>query len=173
MAPFCAHDCFHMHWRWGSGASEKWVRGWDVNSAHQVAGAPLVPLDQEVYIWLRGPAKLSVHHVIGRSDGSVDPVEVNTWQIIMYQGAAYAVELEGWISWLGVRTAYRELAPPPWFYDTSDGAIVPKVISVFDSTALFYWYSRWHAWYDEDLKQWKIMERVRTDPAHLAKARAF
>ena len=29
MAPFCVHDCFHMHWRWATWHRPKWNRGWD------------------------------------------------------------------------------------------------------------------------------------------------
>jgi hypothetical protein len=173
MAPFCAHDCFHMHWRWGSGASSKWACGWDDSSPHQAAGAPLVPLNQEVYIWLRGAAKLSVHHVIGRSDGSVAALEANEWQVVMYQGAAYAVETEGWFSWMKVQFAYDVLARPPHFFDASNSPSMPKLITVYDSTALFYWYSRWHARYEDGPRGWKVVERLRTDRARLAKARAL
>jgi len=173
MAPFCAHDCFHMHWRWGLSGSAKWVRGWDTASAHQVAGAPLVPLNQDVYIWLRGPAKLSVHHVIGRTDGSADPLQANEWQVAMYQGTAYAVQLEGYMKWMLNQFAYLAFASPPYFYDASVliGG-VPKLITIDESTAMFYWYSRWHA--SRALGgNWQIVERLRTEPARLALARAL
>lgn len=173
MAPFCAHDCFHMHWRWGAGASAKWARGWDMASPHQTQGAPLVPLDQDVYIWLRGPAKLSVHHVIGRSDRSVAALGANEWNVIMYQGAAYAVQVEGLIKWSLAALAYNQLAPPPYFFDCSTQDSRPKMVTVFDSTALFYWYSRWHAVWDEEKSAFTIVERLRTDAARLTKLRAL
>jgi hypothetical protein len=174
MAPFCAHDCFHMHWRWGSGATGKWVRGWDGRSAHQAAGAPLVPLNQNVYIWLRGPAKISVHHVIGSSDGGVESLVANEWQVAMYQGAAYAVQVEDLIKWSAVQLAYNYLAAPPTFYDCSVlFGIAPRKIMIVESTAMFYWYSRWHARYDFGHSKWEIVERLRSDPGRLAKARAF
>ena len=28
MAPFCIHDCFHMHWRWGEKLDSIQARGW-------------------------------------------------------------------------------------------------------------------------------------------------
>jgi hypothetical protein len=170
MAPFCAHDCFHMHWRWGANASSKWALGWDATSAHQVAGAPLVPLNQDVYIWFRGQAKLSVHHMIGRADGSVDELEANEWQIVMYQGAAYAVQTEDLVKWSLAQVAYDLFAAPPTFYDLPKSS---SPISVADSTALFYWYSRWHAVFDEASGAWKIVERIRTDRGRLATARAL
>lgn len=170
MAPFCAHDCFHMHWRWGSGASAKWARGWDDTSPNQVAGAPLVPLHQDVYIWLRGVAKLSVHHLIGRSDGSIESLEANEWQVVMYQGTAYAVQVEDLISWAKIEFAFDTLAGPPGFVDASGTA--PKFLTISDSTAMFYWYARWHAVRDDEGK-WKIVERLSTDRARLARARAF
>ncbi len=171
MAPFCAHDCFHMHWRWGAGASAKWACGWDDSSAHQVAGAPLVPLNQDVYIWFRGPAKLSVHHVVGRSDGSVDALVAGECQIIMYQGAAYAVQVEDMLKWSLVQFAYDNLAAPPIFYDASSAG--GRQLTISDSTAMFYWYSRWHAVRDEESSAWTVVERIRTDRARLARARAL
>ena len=170
MAPFCAHDCFHMHWRWGSGASAKWARGWDQTSPHQVAGAPLVPLNQDVYMWLRGVASVSVHHQIGRGDGSVEPLLANEWQVVMHQGAAYAVKMEDWFSWAKVQAAFETLSGPPWFIDAS--APNPRVLAISDSTAMFYWYARWHATRDDD-GIWKVVERLRTNPGRLVLARAF
>ncbi len=173
MAPFCAHDCFHMHWRWGAAASGKWVRGWDDASPHQTAGAPLVPLNQDVYLWLRGAAKLSVHHVIGREDGSVAQLAANEWNIAMYQGAAYAVQVEDLVKWSLTAFAYNNLAPPPYFFDCSAGPAAYTPITVSDSTALFYWYSRWHAVWDDEKEAFVIVERLRTDAGRLAKLRAF
>lgn len=172
MAPFCAHDCFHMHWRWGAKATKRWNLGWSDTLPHQVAGAPLVPLNQEIYIWFRAAARISVHHLVGRSDGSVDWLPANEWQIVMYQGAAYAVQVEEMILWAAIQGAYGALAPPPKFYDVSSG-VVPKLVSVAESTSLFYWYSRWQGRYEPVLKGWVIEERLRTDRIRLARARAF
>ncbi|MFO0587298.1 MAG: type VI secretion system tip protein TssI/VgrG [Polyangiaceae bacterium] len=49
MAPFCAHDCLHLHWRWGATAGRKWTKGWDASGPCRVDGAPLVPPDQDVW----------------------------------------------------------------------------------------------------------------------------
>ena len=83
---------------------------------------------------------MSVHHMIGRADGSVDELEANEWQIIMYQGAAYAVQTEDLVKWSLAQVAYDLFAAPPTFYDLPKSS---SPISVADSTALFYWYSRW------------------------------
>jgi hypothetical protein len=183
MAPFCAHDCFHMHWRWGAGATSKWAIGWDETGPHKVPGAPLVPLNQDVYLRLRSQYQASVHHVIGRDDGSVDPLPPLQWQVVKYQGAAYAVEMTGMISKMTVDLAYELWAAPPTFYEFPDGAQPSKFeahqgweggknIFIGNSNAMFYWHCRWTAQVADD-DSVVLVERLRTDDARLFKARSL
>lgn len=43
MAPLCAHDCLHSHWRWGDGLTSATVMGWDARGPFRKAGAPMIP----------------------------------------------------------------------------------------------------------------------------------
>lgn len=136
MAPFCAHDCFHMHWRWGAHADSKWVRGWDATGPYKVAGAPLVPLNQNVDVWLRSPSSMTYHAVAGSDDeGSLLPS--GEWQVLMYHGASYAVAITGALSLYLAQLGFNVLAAPVELIANTG---VP--LSCHDSTALFYWWAR-------------------------------
>ena len=88
MAPVCAHDCLHMHWRWGDPFTQKWVRGWGQNGPHTVAGAPMVPMNQKVSIKLTQSDNPSVEVITEIKTR----VHAGEWQVILPQGAGYAVD---------------------------------------------------------------------------------
>jgi len=50
MAPVCAHDCFHLHWRWGKGYTKTYNLGWGPAGPYTEAGAPMVAPNQRVEI---------------------------------------------------------------------------------------------------------------------------
>ena len=99
MAPFCAHDCFHTHWRWGNllydfgvlNTNPKWVRGWGGGSSTLTGvpfsepGAPLVPCNQDVTLHLLN--KRSFKYV-----ARAHAPAAGEWQVIMHHGSAYALD---------------------------------------------------------------------------------
>jgi hypothetical protein len=109
MAPFCSHDCLHIHWRW-SPDSNAWVHGWSSVAPFQDSGAPLVPQNQEVFIETPS-ANVFVYHAIAyptadpADDGS-RTLRENTWQVFMHHGGAYAQGIVDWRS----ATARRVMA---------------------------------------------------------------
>ena len=90
MAPFCVHDCFHIHWRWSrpridiNVVAPKWVRGWSGNEPYREAGAPMVHPNQDVSIKLLGTCGLSY-------TAKIHAPAAGQWQIVMHHGAAYAL----------------------------------------------------------------------------------
>lgn len=85
MAPFCVHDCLHMHWRWGTADTEKWNLGWaDDQTPYAVAGAPLVPTNQKVTLRMLSPVKCLY-------TAEAQKVAAGEWQVVMHHGAAYAL----------------------------------------------------------------------------------
>ncbi|MBL4687953.1 MAG: hypothetical protein JKY37_25405 [Nannocystaceae bacterium] len=57
MAPFCVHDCLHMHTRWGvagdgltAPANPKPMKGFVGYKPYAQDAAPMVPFDQDVYV---------------------------------------------------------------------------------------------------------------------------
>jgi hypothetical protein len=96
MAPVCAHDCFHMHWRWGamwSGPGMSWLpnnfalNGWNLAGVpYADPGAPQVPFNQRVGITIMGPTSLDYQ-------AEIQGVASGAWQFVLHHGAAYSIGL--------------------------------------------------------------------------------
>jgi len=85
MAPFCAHDCFHMHWRWSDNANNDgstW--GWGPANPYKAKGGAMVPQNQDVFIQLLGEAEFLY---LARAHD----VPTDAWQPFCHHGAGYAV----------------------------------------------------------------------------------
>jgi hypothetical protein len=84
MAPFCAHDCLHTHWRWGPMTANQEQCGWSADGRpYSEPGAPLVPVNQDVEIAVAGTG---FTYTAGMTD-----VPAAEWQVVMHHGSAYAV----------------------------------------------------------------------------------
>jgi hypothetical protein len=137
MAPFCVHDCLHMHVRWATWpGKDRWddptafapvnFRGWDGDSSpNALPGVPIVPANQKVTLNLKSP--FAFEYV-----AEAQNAKPGKWQIMMHHGASYS--LSG--IWRGEGAelvspssgvALRGLCPP-----FSDG-----------SWAMMYWNLRW------------------------------
>jgi hypothetical protein len=87
MAPLCAHDCFHMHWRWGRGYVREHNLGWGPSGPYTEAGAPMVAPNQTVEIELpAGHAGVRYRALAGHQRGG-------DWAVVMPHGAGYALQL--------------------------------------------------------------------------------
>jgi hypothetical protein len=177
MAPFCAHDCFHTHWRWGNlrydpfgwfDTNPKWVRGWGGGSStspgtpYTEPGAPLVPCNQDVTIHLLD--KRSFKYV-ARAHAPV----VGEWQILMHHGSAYAIDTNRLAN-----TVQRVLSPLAGLPgDTDKGP-----------WARFYWSLRYETYVPTQFSDvnptlplsargLKFAERLQMDATTLAKLRAL
>jgi len=177
MAPFCAHDCLHTHWRWGNlrydpfgwfNTNPKWVRGWSGGSAtspgspYSEPGAPLVPCNQDVTLHLL--SKRSFKY-FARAHAPV----VGEWQIIMHHGSAYAIDTNGLAE--AVQGVLSALEGPPG--NVSRG-----------SWARFYWGLRYRTYLYNKVADpnprlpatatgFKFAERLQMDATTLAKLRAL
>ncbi|ATB33818.1 hypothetical protein [Melittangium boletus] len=177
MAPFCAHDCFHTHWRWGNlrydpfgwfDTNPKWVRGWSGGSPtspgtpYSEPGAPLVPCNQDVTLHLL--SKRSFKYV-----ARAYAPAVGEWQIIMHHGSAYAIDTS--VLAETVQSVLGTLAGPP--ANASKG-----------SWARFYWGLRYGTYVYNKFADAnprlsasptgiKFAERLQLDATSLAKLRAL
>lgn len=97
MAPFCAHDCFHTHWRWGQHESAQWTKGWSATGPYQVSGAPMVPLHQSVELELHSASSFSYHAHSRYGTGHV----TGRWDIVNHHGSAYAQSIANWLQLQG------------------------------------------------------------------------
>jgi hypothetical protein len=101
MAPFCVHDCFHLHWRWGkphqlAPNGPKWVLGWSGDTPYREAGAPMVPPNQDVSIKMLSACSMAY-------TARINAPVAGRWQIVMHHGAAYALSytlLPNWLPYL-------------------------------------------------------------------------
>ncbi len=111
MAPFCFHDCYHAHWRWGTsfGTLPEWqdhVRGWDdgydpaapfgPGTPYARAGAPMVPRNQEVSVTLHSRREWTevVRALPFRAGGEPTPPPPGVWTVIGHHGAAYGITVQ-------------------------------------------------------------------------------
>lgn len=99
MAPFCAHDCLHMHWRWIKNEKHpRYTFGWGGTAENpggpfQVPGAPLVPANQDIAVKMLSATTFVYRAVINQPQPLV-------WQPVMHHGAAYSISAQGMLEHL-------------------------------------------------------------------------
>jgi len=176
MAPFCTHDCLHTHWRWGTALTKKASVGWDENGPYSAAGAPMVPVNQDVTAWMRGPSRLTYHARAGRDDGSAMELLAGTWQVLMHHGSAYALYITGVVKAVMAAGAVDACIDGGKFFSVNDevrgGA---SRVSPLQSHAALYWHLRYvlEALVDveETTEAAHLMARERTIVGSLEEAR--
>jgi hypothetical protein len=130
MAPFCVHDCFHTHFRWGNflktvtnlPRSNKgfvgrlpyggtFPKNWKLpgggdlpddqkDSSATGDGKPLVPNDQTVKIGLTGSSTVRYFAKTAPGFGS-GSVKAGTWTVFNHHGSAYALGIWSQALWQG------------------------------------------------------------------------
>lgn len=113
MAPFCIHDCLHIHWRWSRSNRTKQNLGWSAKGVpYSEEGAPMAHPNQLVRIKIDDTTLNYMVNVMGPRAGE--------WQILMHHGCGYAIGLgNGWIDWT-LRNGLKQLDLP----DTRFWAVV-------------------------------------------------
>ena len=128
MAPFCVHDCLHMHFRWGMAGSAKWSRGFnDKYEPYSVDGATLVPHDQKVIVTCLSPSSFVYE---GRVDAKVPAGRTTTF---FHHGMSYANEV-----WSSVKVGMARASVDAF----SAGFPFPIDLRASTSWATFYWHLR-------------------------------
>jgi hypothetical protein len=91
MAPFCVHDCFHMHWRWADYAGYEqygYTPRWAMSDNHYrpcaTPGATMIPPNQDLWLWLLNPSGFNYA-------GAAFFPAADEWQVFCHHGAGYAV----------------------------------------------------------------------------------
>jgi len=141
MAPFCSHDCFHMHWRWSEATDSEWCLGWGHNTAnakpYTVAGAPLVPPGHDVDVTLLSATEVIYSEsALGETMAAVIPAL--KWEIFCYAGAAYAQGISDWKTEVMNRFNMRTRNDLGYFSRTS-----PKLEYDLKHPPVFYWSMRY------------------------------
>jgi hypothetical protein len=141
MAPFCAHDCFHMHWRWSDNVNiEPATWGFDQGQPCKSVGRVMVPENQAVFIVMSStPGKVSYL-------AKAEKVPADEWQIVCHHGAGYGLSV-GFLVNRG-KEAQRFLAgtafvgPAHTFPQPADKPDRRRAEVEWDDWALFYWVNR-------------------------------
>ncbi|MFO0618220.1 MAG: hypothetical protein U0414_36845 [Polyangiaceae bacterium] len=186
MAPFCAHDCFHLHWRWtdsfaklGPAAGPQYS-GWSGEASatragdapYAVPGAPLVQPQQSVDLWYRSDHEFTYHAFMGNHVGSADypgatvpaamvDIPPGDVQYVCHHGAAYGLTADFWWGQLATTGAGMPGEAPgnraALFYGSA-GHVAPVLASA--SWALLYWRLRYVAQYDYTSGGYQLYERT-------------
>ena len=153
MAPFCSHDCFHTHWRWGKDATDKAQLGFAGKVPYKKAGAPLIPDNQSVKLWLRAPNLLTYSATVWAQENK--PIGANEWQVIMHHGSAYALDITAYVLAYLAKFSVDFFAGSPMFF--ADDNLETPITSAMSFSA-FYWKLRWQVVPGSDGP--KLQERV-------------
>jgi hypothetical protein len=127
MAPVCEHDCLHTHWRWGDSFGNVESLGWGELTPHSVAGAPLVPRNQDVSIQV---------HEDGAGFSYAATVRAAPWaalQPIFHHGSAYALAVSSAI--LGLST-WESRGVAEWYQNLRYLGDKERVVMTHGATSL-------------------------------------
>lgn len=171
MAPFCVHDCLHMHVRWGTlggdfGTNEIPAsnRGFSGERPYQKVGACMVPENQSVFI------KLLSAHAYRYRGVAHGPIKPNQMQVFFHHGASQSCDIwpgmspKIWLAQSSIDWGLAEALDEPY----TDGGMANAV----GNWAVFYWRLRYGGWQMTNLFERDrniVMERVRI--RNLKKAR--
>lgn len=193
MAPFCAHDCWHQHWRWGPDADAAWTLGFSSKpmssttfpwSAYSTVGSPMIPPHHSLDLLMLSPTSYVfteeawVKHR-PQKDGAIQPLE---WTVFNHPGAAYAQGIDD----------YKTLSKVQLRLGMSEGLRYtnpadPKTPKTYENdSALFYLMMRYalveeamtpdeivasHEPGYKERSRTYLLERIRMTEAELDKAR--
>ena len=129
MAPLCAHDCFHMHWRWGDNDnSEQATYGWGATQPNEGVGRVMVPENQDVYLVLTANWSISYLAVAERA-------KADRWQVFCHHGAGYSLSAGPKVRM--AKVAMRNLDNMSFMESAT------SVLAIDGNWALFFWRLRY------------------------------
>ncbi len=88
MAPFCVHDCLHIHWRWSQQFEASHVHGWKGWTPYMDPGAAMAPPNQSVEVDLSSATALTYK-------ATARGIDAGRWQVFLHHGASYALAVQG------------------------------------------------------------------------------
>ncbi|NUP12081.1 MAG: hypothetical protein HOW73_39045 [Polyangiaceae bacterium] len=142
MAPICAHDCFHMHWRWTNdvSGSDRSSFGWNGGKPYTQPGYNMVPENQDVYLRIHGPEIFSYY-------ARAFDAPADAWQIFCHHGGAYVVEVraapDSLRAGLHIDPENYLQSVPVKFKKGKEGSPLPVVYNM-SRWSVFYWNNRYY-----------------------------
>ncbi len=156
MAPFCAHDCLHLHWRWTDIGAFGPHSGFSGNQANVAPGLPMVPASQDVFLWFRGLAKITYH----AEHYEPDATDAGRWVPIFHHGGAYLTSSDT----LSIQAARATVGAGATVDFLSSRNSKDYIGGATRSWAVFYWLLRFYMKKDEN-GQWYAAERTTPNDA--------
>jgi hypothetical protein len=148
MAPFCSHDCLHMHWRWSPGGA-RWIKGWGSGvSPYAEEAVPMIPTNHDLDVIMNGPnAITAVEQAFPTStpgEDSTRTMRADYFQIFFYPGMAYA---QGIVTWRESVTSSMTvtMANARSGFTSWDFADSGRNIMGLDQPPVLYWNLRYYA----------------------------
>jgi hypothetical protein len=116
MAPFCAHDCFHLHWRWTDSSVQEGQMGWSETAPFCRPGATMIPQHHKLQLLVEGNNQFVL--VEEAQTAAAKPIPADTFEIFYSFGAAFAVS--AWT--LGAAAVREQVArsSPVYFVDPAN-----------------------------------------------------
>jgi len=127
MAPICAHDCFHMHWRWTDSVNDRSAFGFSGGKPYAAPGATMVPENQDVFIRFQNAFDF-VYRVTAYD------CPADQWQVVVHHGAAYVTEVKPWFMLVRDRMSLAFQLNPTQF---------GHGLKAVNEWSTFYWNMRW------------------------------
>jgi hypothetical protein len=154
MAPFCAHDCFHLHWRWTDSSVQEPQMGWSETAPYCVPGGTMIPLHHRLRLLLEGNAQFVLME--DTSIAADKPIPADRFEIFYSFGAAFALSAETFAA-KAIRSQVDH-STKVYFVDPAN----PK--DKIDAT------NSWTAFY---VKMQYYFEEVLVEPNHTRRLMAF
>ena len=147
MAPFCVHDCFHMHWRWANNMNtEPGAFGWQGGIPHAAPGRTMVPENQDVDLQIT-----QKNQFIYKSRAHTPTAD--SWQVFCHHGAGYLLSIlfngkaaPRLLSNIMIREATRDWSGVRFW------TILGTELTPEESWAVFYWHMQFYVDLDEGPK---------------------
>lgn len=148
MAPFCSHDCLHMHWRWSPGGG-RWTKGWGSGvSPYSEVAVPMIPTNHDLDLICNGPNAVTLvekaYPTSSTGEDATGVMPADYYQIFFYPGAAYA---QGIVTWRESVSAslLTMLANGRTGFTSWDFADSSRNIMGIDKPPVLYWNLRYYA----------------------------
>jgi hypothetical protein len=168
MAPFCSHDCLHMHWRWSPGGP-RWTKGWGAGvTPYSEEGVTMVPTNHDLDFISNGPGTVTfIEKAFASSSPGEDgakTLEADHFQIFFHPGAAYA---QGVVAWresvvAGILNTVANARAYTTAWDFADAS--KSTMTTLKNPPVFYWNLRFYP--HEDGSTWKAIPWIASYGAH-------
>ena len=139
MAPFCVHDCFHMHWRWTDNLNtQRATFGFENGMPSAVPGRPMVPENQDVDVQI--VAKNAFLYKARAHTASAD-----SWQVFCHHGAGYLLSerFSAELARVLMSNVFVRAGTRDWSGVRLD-SLVGSEITPAQSWAIFYWHMQFY-----------------------------